>query len=908
MKKNHCTLVVELSYPDLVITVGEITLGEENRNKLQKTQRMKEKMTLIEAACALLNSGGGVIRVKMANKDEHPVEMGLDLEKALRDLIQSLHLQAFFEKKQEESYVYIFVKSWSSDPSPDDSSMPRICSLSSSLYVRSGTSVLCMDSIHAFKFLKDKKKNVKRSNEGSPPTNILRAASSEYEMIADEFFLKNNFEHGEILPFPESECTEFKQFSTGNIQKYLRDIIPEYVSAFANTSGGCLFIGVDDKTKKVLGCPKENVDAGSLRDSIASAISKLPIFHFCSSKPSMDDYFETKVVDVFQQGKLYGYLCMIKVKPFCCMVFSEAPSSWVVKGRDIGLLTVKEWVHKMIDTDTETELTEAFKCQLNISHSPPMCRPVYSKKGLEHKQDLQKRLFQVPSEGLQYTPESLWEELCSEHEGLKELMYKHMHPFSQGVLILSRSWAVDMDLPEQQGVICDALLIAQNSFPILYTILAEQDEEGQHNCIHTAFTLKQKLVNIGGYTGRLCIMTKVLRLGPEKNAESLKGSSSPIVYPESYRLADTQQMDNLLQSLVIVLLGFRSFLSDKLGREILNLLTHQQYEILSKNLRKNKELFIHGLPGTGKTVMAVKIMQKIRNVFHCAPEKILYICENQPLRDFIGSKNICCAVTRKKFMTFDFDNIQHIIVDEAQNFRTEDGNWYAKAKAITQRNQDCPGILWIFLDYYQTTHKFSTGLPPPSAQNSKEELTRVVRNADPIGYYLQKVIERVKENPPANLPLESLEMLHEAEWAQGVSGVCEIKNFLDIQKIMAYIAKQCQLFFRKGYSAKDIAVLLNTAADVDEYTEILQRSMRKRMCHQSGENCAGLACFGDASRVMEDLIVVDSVRRFSGLERNIVFGINPQPAEPVLCHSLLLCLASRAKKHLYILTSNYMSI
>lgn len=94
-------------------------------------------------------------------------------------------------------------------------------------------------------------------------------------------------------------------------------------------------------------------------------------------------------------------------------------------------------------------------------------------------------------------------------------------------------------------------------------------------------------------------------------------------------------MEALLQSLVIVLLSFRSFLSDQLGCEILNLLTMQQYEILSKNLRKNRELFIHGLPGSGKTIIAMMIMNKIKNNFGCEENEILYVCENQLLKDFI---------------------------------------------------------------------------------------------------------------------------------------------------------------------------------------------------------------------------------------------------------------------------------
>lgn len=241
----------------------------------------------------------------------------------------------------------------------------------------------------------------------------------------------------------------------------------------------------------------------------------------------------------------------------------------------------------------------------------------------------------MPLEGLQCTPESLWKELTSEHEGLEELIHKQIHPFSRGLLILSRSWAVDLNLQEKQGVICDALLVAQNSPPMLYTILEKQDADGQLYCTRTAFTLKQKLVNTGGYTGKLCVMTRVLHLSPESNTESFEGSGSLIDYPESYYLVDIQQMEALLQSLVIVLLSFRSFLSDQLGCEILNLLTMQQYEILSKNLRKNRELFIHGLPGSGKTIIAMMIMNKIKNNFGCEENEILYVCENQPLKDFI---------------------------------------------------------------------------------------------------------------------------------------------------------------------------------------------------------------------------------------------------------------------------------
>ncbi|XP_003733033.2 schlafen family member 11 [Callithrix jacchus] len=889
MEANQCSLLVEPSYPDLVINVGEVTLGEENRKKLQKIQRGQEKERVLRAACALLNSGGGVIR--MAKKDEHPVEMGLDLETSLRDLIQSSDLQAFFETKQEGNCFYIFVKSWSSDPFPEDGSVkPRLCSLTSSLYCRSETSVLAMDSREAFYFLKTKKKNAKILEEG-PCHKVHKVIHQELPNTdpADAVFQKDYLEYGEILPFPESQLVEFKQFSTKHIQEYVKNLIPEYIPAFANTRGGYLFIGVDE-SRKVLGCAKKNVDPLSLRWKIENAICKLPCVHFCT-QPQCRITFTLKIVDVLAQGKLYGYACMIRVKPFCCAVFSEAPKSWIVKDKHVCSLTTEKWVGMMTDTDPDlVQLPKDFESQLSLSGGPPLSRPVYSKKGLEHKKELQQLLFSVPLGHLQYTPESLWKDLTSQHEGLEELINEQMQPFFRGILIFSRSWAMDLNLQEKPGVICDALLIAQNSTPILYTILREQDAEGQDYCTHTAFTLKQNLVNVGGYTGKVCVRAKVLCLSPESSTEALEAAVSPMHYPLSYRLAGTQHMEALLQSLVIVLLGFRSLLSDQLGCEVLNLLTAQQYEIFSKSLRKNRELFVHGLPGSGKTIMAMKIMEKIRNVFHCEEQRILYVCENQPLRNFISNRKICEAVTRKTFLKNHFEHIQHIIIDEAQNFRTEDGDWYGKAKTITQRAKNDPGILWIFLDYFQTSHLDHSGLPPLSEQYPREELTRIVRNADPIAKYLQKEMQIIRNNPSFNIPPGSLEVLLEAEWSQGVQGNLKIKKHFTVEQIVTYVANKCKRFFERGYSPKDVAVLVSTAREVERYKYELLKALRKKRAVQ----------LSDACDILSDHIMLDSVRRFSGLERNIVFGIHPRTADSLILHNILVCLASRAKQHLYI--------
>lgn len=368
--ETHPSLEVKGSCPDLIIYAGEVTLGEKVRSKMDSKERKLEKKRITEAACALLNSGGGLIAMQMTNKSEHPVEMGQDLEKSLRELIMSSNMQGFFETKQQEDQFYIFVKSWSCRPE-DGSTKPRICSLGSSLYCRSITSKVAMDSREAFEFLKDKKACIKYrpTDDGAPPAKIPRAMcqNSLESNPAFEIFQSKKLEYGQHLLFSESTFIQFKQFSTKHVQEYIKNKIPEYISAFANTQGGYLFIGVDDKSI-ILGCPKDNVDPDSLKIVANEAISKLPVFHFCSSKDKNKVSYETRVIDVFQEGNLYGYLCVIKVEPFCCAVFSEAPISWMVdKEKGVYTLNTEEWVRMMVDVGPGKRREVFLLCQFCLS-------------------------------------------------------------------------------------------------------------------------------------------------------------------------------------------------------------------------------------------------------------------------------------------------------------------------------------------------------------------------------------------------------------------------------------------------------------------------------------------------------------------------------------------------------------
>uniref|UniRef100_A0A250YLR6 Schlafen family member 5 n=1 Tax=Castor canadensis TaxID=51338 RepID=A0A250YLR6_CASCN len=877
------------NFAEFVIDAGKVTLGIQQRMQMDSLLRTQQNEVILQAVCALLNSGGGVIKAEIENKDYiyeiHGI--GLDLPPVFRSNLDEM---------QQGNLFFLFVKSWDTEASG-----LRLATLCCNLYYRHETSTDIMDSQEALEFLNKKSRTLRALYDPNSLHSEEAQVGGHYETgttaMAATLFGRVQLQYLERLYFTESLHVEFQMFSADPVQ-CIKEQLPKCVSAFANAEGGYVFFGVHDETHQVIGCEKEKISLPSLRESVNGCIRKLPVHHFCSQRHIIQ--YAIKCLEVHDKGTLRGYVFAVRVEPFCCAVFAKVPSSWQVKDNRVRQLATKEWVAWMMEADPDLSRFPEMVLARSLSYATPHSRTVCTHKNLECLKEMQKRHFSVSSDRIVYTPESVYKELFSQHKGLRDLINMEMRPISQGILIFSSSWAVDLGLQEKQSVVCDALLISQNNNPILYTVF-KCDRDWKNYSITVAHSLKQRLVNTGGYTGRLCVIPLAFLLNPDKTVRPLCNSEVQI-YPESYSLLTTQHMEALLQSLVIVLFGSRSFLSEELGSEVLNLLTDQQYELLSKDLRKTREMFVHGLTGSGKTMLALRIIEKIRNVFHCQASNILYICENQPLKKFVSRRNMFQAVTRKNFMKSDFGRIQHIIIDEAHNFHAEDGDWYRKAKAITQRERNCPGILWIFLDYFQTSHLCCSGLPPLSVQFPRTELTRVFRNADVIASYLQETMQNIRENPPPNIPPGSLVMCQKPKWTQGVPGNLEITEYPDLEGTVIYVADKCQLLWRNGYSPKDIAVLLfSRASEIEKYRDNLLLVLRRRRMSQLTEGSNPFILVRDALGALVDYIMLDSVHRFSGLERNTVFGIIPSAVEPTIYYNILFCLASRARYHLYIL-------
>ena len=219
----------------------------------------------------------------------------------------------------------------------------------------------------------------------------------------------------------------------------------------------------------------------------------------------------------------------------------------------------------------------------------------------------------------------------------KQVIQKIQKQISNGLLVASSSILSAVQKERQRkedGVICDLLLLSESLGRLHLISLVSSGSQDQFfpHARATAKAVKKSLVRNGGCYEKFYITCQVVlcRVGTEPLEIPFPDSR----YPKEYDLGSSTQelvkINKILQSLVTVLAQFPSFLSNKQGLKFLNLLTKEQFELLSKlyDVKKKRELWIQGVAGTGKTVVALEFIRRLLNGDpNLKPENILYVCE-----------------------------------------------------------------------------------------------------------------------------------------------------------------------------------------------------------------------------------------------------------------------------------------
>ncbi|KAH0507055.1 Schlafen family member 12 [Microtus ochrogaster] len=269
----------------------------------------------------------------------------------------------------------------------------------------------------------------------------------------------------------------------------------------------------------MVGIEAEKSNLENLESEIEKCIRQLPLGHFCEKQEKIK--YTCKFIPVHRPGDVRSYVCALRVERFCCAVFAAEPESWHVEDSCVKRFTSEEWVKRQMDTT------------------------------------------RVLARKMPCSPEDLRMEPWSEHKQYEQLLRTELGSLRQGKLIISESLTLSLGLQKKQEVILDVLHISQDSLLTLHSFVRGEEElEGdssvlrdlgaklKNDCKQTAQTLKQKLVNLGGFTGKIGVAIKITYLG--HRAVSLYDSSSRISYPREYYLT-TKTVRDLEKALIEVL-------------------------------------------------------------------------------------------------------------------------------------------------------------------------------------------------------------------------------------------------------------------------------------------------------------------------------------------------------------------
>ena len=232
-------------------------------------------------------------------------------------------------------------------------------------------------------------------------------------------------------------------------------------------------------------------------------------------------------------------------------------------------------------------------------------------------------------EGFQVTPKGFYESLSKDVQDIIQRIKKlsSWHTKSCGVIVASKSLLVNLGGSPCDDVICDLLVISTGLGGFhLYTVCEEgKKEECLHYSKRVSHLLKTSLVRGGGCPVRFYISYHV--------SSSSKKVEFPLPdegYPQSYDLKGRRKdLDLVLKALVIILAKVPSPLSSKLGVTFLCLLTREQFGLVHQQIYVNRQLWVKGVAGSGKTLVALEVIKKIRLKEGLEKHEILYVAENE---------------------------------------------------------------------------------------------------------------------------------------------------------------------------------------------------------------------------------------------------------------------------------------
>ena len=220
-------------------------------------------------------------------------------------------------------------------------------------------------------------------------------------------------------------------------------------------------------------------------------------------------------------------------------------------------------------------------------------------------------------------------------------------------------------------------------------------------------------------------------------------------------------------------------------------------------------------------------------------------------------------------------DVKHVIMDEVQNFRAEDGDWLREARRLVcsdGRYRD-PGYLWLFIDNSQLNHSFERGIPIETCQIPYFRLKKVIRNSKRIFDYSMKFMPDEAKS--------KVELGHDFR-----GGKVKIEKYSGRESQLQCLKRVLTTLFNEGFGKSDVAVLYGKE-------DCIPINISSRL---------GLTTV-TAEKNDSNYLVVSTLRMFSGLERPVVVIVDLNESLPYgsYRYGSMYCAVTRAMVKLVVI-------
>lgn len=310
------------------------------RRTIEITGKNSNLDCVLIPTCALLNSGGGVLVIKIAdyskckNLFKQLDEFWQKLETKLESMIKPSSYDEVFDRviDHEEDVVILFIKA------PD-----HWCTMEYNLMLPGESKVSVPSFKNTVELLLNKPVGKKKN------FSYCKVRLEKLPPLPEIFLYEQK------LDFHESKKIQLKLYESvngilhNNCHKQ-RNQIAKQISAFANGSGGIILIGVRDDDSTVLG---QNLDSeGNSKEDVEKRVELIVQGMKWSCTPERNLHWKVEFIPV-QGDKECCYVIAISVAGMKGGVFTKSPESYELRPGDDGeetihLLELKEWKQRML--------------------------------------------------------------------------------------------------------------------------------------------------------------------------------------------------------------------------------------------------------------------------------------------------------------------------------------------------------------------------------------------------------------------------------------------------------------------------------------------------------------------------------------------------------------------------------